>query len=744
MRFFIYLFFHVLAEVISTPELYVVETDDGMVYGIDSILGTSVWTIITGPALVESKSFVEGAEFHVTEDGYIYAVDYSTSTSFKLSKTVQEIVYQGPLVLEEMPEVLFYGNKNTKLFRVNAWNGEYSEEALIDDLCPLDSLSYSKSLMLGRIDYSVYGFNESTSEMLVNLTFSSFTSFSSKREPKQPLLESVSVVEDDSLVLTSGKNTIWTKKFTNNIIGLHGYNPENFALDRVELNYSYFSDKALQSSYYEYIAIGLLLLAAMTIGFYFGRNYVIRRQKKIEEIIIRRPTPVHSRNTSLSEKVSEELCVLPREESGGALLEFMKNKAPKMNNLVDGTIIDPRIFTKDYGTEKAMRAEFEYSVVKGDSGMIKTETQKIVTAYELSENENDSVNMIKAMITRQNSKTEYKINTYPSGEFSKVIEILDDGNYNKKFVFEKILGYGGFSEVHLARHKLDDQLYAIKIVKMKVGEKEHLTSHKLFSEVNAIKTLQSKYVVRYITCWVEVQNTDSRLKLREESSIDSSEDFASSELSIKSNENYMTVFLHIQMEYCEGTTLKEWLDASDRTIDRKKNYIFFYQMLKGIQHIHERGIIHRDLKPANIFIDGKDNIKIGDFNLATFLQLSASTTNSSSRHLSLQRRSMNIGTPLYLAPEQETSDYNHKVDIFPLGLILLQFCFKSSTYHELAKLLGRIRKDHTLPDEIMNAFEIESQIILLMTAADPESRPDAVDLLKGDLMERWKREVIST
>ena len=176
-------------------------------------------------------------------------------------------------------------------------------------------------------------------------------------------------------------------------------------------------------------------------------------------------------------------------------------------------------------------------------------------------------------------------------------------------------------------------------------------------------------------------------------------------------------------------------------MNRKKNYVYFYQILKGIQHIHERGVIHRDLKPANIFIDGEENLKIGDFNLATFLLSSGAFTKSSSRQLSYQKRSVNIGTPLYLAPEQETSDYNHKVDIFALGLVLLELCFKYSTFHELYKVLVKIRTENDLPEEIIKTFPVESQIILLMTSKDPNERPDAADLLKGQLMSIWKTEI---
>lgn len=42
----------------------------------------------------------------------------------------------------------------------------------------------------------------------------------------------------------------------------------------------------------------------------------------------------------------------------------------------------------------------------------------------------------------------------------------------------------------------------------------------------------------------------------------------------------------------------------------------FYQILLGVQALHQNNVLHRDIKPANIFIkeeDGELVYKIGDF-----------------------------------------------------------------------------------------------------------------------------------
>lgn len=51
--------------------------------------------------------------------------------------------------------------------------------------------------------------------------------------------------------------------------------------------------------------------------------------------------------------------------------------------------------------------------------------------------------------------------------------------------------------------------------------------------------------------------------------------------------------------------------------DMDRVWRLFREIAEGLSHIHQQGIIHRDLKPVNIFLDSRDQVKIGDFGLAT-------------------------------------------------------------------------------------------------------------------------------
>jgi serine/threonine protein kinase len=186
---------------------------------------------------------------------------------------------------------------------------------------------------------------------------------------------------------------------------------------------------------------------------------------------------------------------------------------------------------------------------------------------------------------------------------------------------------------------------------------------------------------------------------------DSQSSFGSYSTKSGANGNKVKVGLFIQMELVVGSTLKQYLDSPDREIDCVFNQIIFINLLRGIHYIHLNDIIHRDIKPANIFLLENGSVKIGDFGLAKTHEVGTAIKGKATNEV---RQSANIGTPFYIAPEQTSYCYDHKVDMYSLGIILLELHVKFDTMHEKIGLFREMKKHHALPDWFTEPFPEES------------------------------------
>ena len=148
-------------------------------------------------------------------------------------------------------------------------------------------------------------------------------------------------------------------------------------------------------------------------------------------------------------------------------------------------------------------------------------------------------------------------------------------------------------------------------------------------------------------------------------------------------------------------------DTETVTISGLQSVEWALQIAAGMSHIHERGFIHRDLKPQNILLNSKDQCLICDFGTVKKIKKSRW---SGSKEMPIVPpvaiagatigMTQEIGTPMYLAPEQGLrKEYTSAVDVWSFGVTLvrlfsLKYPYPSSLFaHKLimAVAMGGLR-----------------------------------------------------
>ncbi len=203
-----------------------------------------------------------------------------------------------------------------------------------------------------------------------------------------------------------------------------------------------------------------------------------------------------------------------------------------------------------------------------------------------------------------------------------------DHNIGKKLAgrYEicELIGIGGMADVYKAIDIMEEKLVAVKILKNEfAGNEEFLRRFR--NESKAIAVLSHPNIVRIY----DVDFTDK--------------------------------IPYIVMEYIDGITLKEYMEQQG-VLKWKDAVHFTVQILRALQHAHDRGIVHRDIKPQNIMLFSDGTIKVMDFGIARFAREEGKTLSDKT-----------IGSVHYISPEQARGEItDEKSDIYSVGAMLYE------------------------------------------------------------------------
>lgn len=122
--------------------------------------------------------------------------------------------------------------------------------------------------------------------------------------------------------------------------------------------------------------------------------------------------------------------------------------------------------------------------------------------------------------------------------------------------------------------------------------------------------------------------------------------------------------IYLIFEYVAGRTLYQLLSERG-TISLKSARKITKAVAVAIAYAHRKQIIHRDLNPANIMISDDGQIKVMDFGVAR-------QAKDFMTKMSMVQTNTVVGTPSYMAPEQEEGAVRREADIYSLGICFYQ------------------------------------------------------------------------
>ncbi|MBE6888880.1 MAG: Stk1 family PASTA domain-containing Ser/Thr kinase [Ruminococcaceae bacterium] len=273
-----------------------------------------------------------------------------------------------------------------------------------------------------------------------------------------------------------------------------------------------------------------------------------------------------------------------------------------------------------------------------------------------------------------------------------------DSNIGKKldgrYELLELIGVGGMADIYQARDIEEDRIVAVKILKTEfAGSDEFLRRFR--NESKAIALLSHPNIVK-------IYDVGFTEKVQ-----------------------------FIVMEYVDGITLTDYIEQQS-VLKWRDSIHFTVQILKALQHAHDRGIVHRDVKSQNVMLLRDGTIKVMDFGIARFNRENNKTMSEKT-----------IGSVHYISPEQARGDItDERSDIYSVGVALYEMVtgkkpFDGDTPVSIA--LMHMQSTAKKPTELNSTIpEGLEQIILRAMQKEPSQRYQTAGEMIKDLEELKK------
>ena len=266
------------------------------------------------------------------------------------------------------------------------------------------------------------------------------------------------------------------------------------------------------------------------------------------------------------------------------------------------------------------------------------------------------------------------------------------------YTIKSELGQGGMATVYLANHQLLQNQVAIKVLSQEYVRNENIRK-RFLAEARNMASMSHPNIIK-VTDLIDDGDT-----------------------------------VAFVMEHIEGETLKEHLDRKGKLNDDEIKTIFS-QMLEAVGYVHDKKLVHRDIKPSNFMINSEGQVKLLDFGIAK-------NTDSNSADYTQTGTMQNMGTPMYMSPEQikSTKDVTLQSDIYSLGVVLWQMVMgkkpydtnTSSTYELQNKIVTEnLSLTNSKFDSIIEVATAKELNIRFNNCKELKSKLDSLDEINND------------